>query len=142
MLAGSGSEQMAETWTVRARWKLLPCERGVPACLSYIIEGDRIRLPANPAGVKFDFPIGDVIETEHAIVICLLVPEGRKCSENVYAIDQGGNLLWRVAPQGLRSPPDAYVSLSLEGPAVNLHTRVGRIYRVDPRNGSQIADDA
>ena len=141
MLTGSGSEQMAETWTVRARWKLLPGERGVPTCLSYIIEGDRIRLPGNPAGVKFDFPIGDVIETEHAIVICLLVPEGRKCSENVYAIDQRGNLLWRVAPQGFRSP-DAYVSLSLEGPAVNLQTRAGRICRVDPRNGSQIPDDA
>lgn len=114
----------------------MPKKREVPACLSYIVEGDRIRLPGNPAGVKFDFPVGDVIEAEDTIMICLMVPEGRPCSENVYAIDRSGSLRWRVAPQTSEASCGPYVSVSLQGSVVSLHTRDGNVYRFNSIDGS------
>ncbi|HEY6251222.1 MAG TPA: hypothetical protein VI685_14790 [Candidatus Angelobacter sp.] len=139
MLSRNGRQHIAGSPTIRYRWRLLPNERGVPACLSYMVEGDRIRLPSNPAGVKFDFPIGDVVETEDTIVICLLVPEGRKCSENVYAIDHSGNLRWRIAAQAFEAKHGPYVALSFHGSVVSLYTRDGKGYRVNARDGSKIA---
>src|SRR5579864_2357407 len=113
-------------------------EHSVPACLSYIVEGNRIRLPGNSAGVKFDFPIGDVVEAGDAIVICLSVSDGRTCSENVYAIDHGGNLRWRIQspPFGARSGP--YMDLSIEGAVVRLQGKGGRAYCVNSKDESFI----
>jgi hypothetical protein len=140
MMTEHKSRETRSAYTIRYRWNLLPRERGVPACLSYIVEGDRIRLPGNPAGVKFDFPIGDIVETEDTIVICLQVPEGRKCSENVYAIDHSGNLRWRVAPRPFDIRYDSYVALSLHASVLNLHTRAGNIYQVNPESGSLLPE--
>jgi hypothetical protein len=138
MLREQDRQETRGSQVVRYSWRLLPKERGGPACLSYIVEGDRIRLPGKPGGVRFDFPIGDVIETEEAIVICLDVPEGRKCSENVYAVDRDGNLLWRVWPRAQHSTHGAYVALSVQGSVVQLHARDGETYHVNSRNGSPI----
>ena len=138
MLTGHNLRETRSSCTARYRWKVLPRERSVPACLSYIVQGNRIWLPDNPAGIRFDFPIGDVVETGGAIVICLRVPKEEKCGENVYAIDHSGNLLWRIAPQTFESRHDSFVSLSLQGSVVNLHTGDGRICRVNLRDGLQI----
>ena len=141
MLSGHNSRENRAANTLRYRWKLLPKERGIPACLSYIVKGDRIRLPGNPAGVKFDFPIGDLVETEDAIVMCLALPEGRTCSENIYAINHSGNLRWRVVPQPFQSRHAPYVSVRLQGSVISLHTRDGKTYRINARDGSPVTTD-
>ena len=141
MLSGHNSRENRAANALRYRWKLLSKERGIPACLSYIVEGDHIRLPGNPAGVKFDFPIGDVVEAEDTIVICLIVPEGRKCSSNVYAIDRQGNLRWRVKPQPDNTRNRAYVALSIHASVVSIHTRGGKTYRINARDGSPVTTD-
>ena len=137
MLSGLSTRETRAAYLLRYRWKLLPGERGVPACLSYIVEADRIRLPGNPAGIKVDFPIGDVIDTEDTIVICLLIPDGRKISENVYAIDRSGSPHWRVASQAFETKHGPYVALSFQESVVSLHTRNRNINRLNLQDGSQ-----
>jgi hypothetical protein len=136
MLRQQGRRELTGSQTIRYTWQVAPKERGVPACLSYIVEGDRIRLPGKPGGVRFSFPIGDLIETEQAIVVCLVVPEGKSCSENVYAIDHDGNLLWRVKPRTFEGRSGPYVALSSQGNFIRLHGRDGRRYDLDPRTGA------
>lgn len=118
---------------------LAPRQRDVPECLSYIIEGNRIRVPGKPDAIQFGFQIADVIETETAIVICLAVPAGKSCAENVYAIDRKGNLLWRVKPQKSMPQSGPYVGLSLSGNLVRLHCRDGGILDLNPEAGSVVA---
>jgi outer membrane protein assembly factor BamB len=130
--------QISDSQTVRFRWRLSPTERGVPACLSYIVEGNLIRLPGRPGGVRFSLLIGDVAETEEAIVICLRVPSESVCRENVYSIDHDGNLLWRVKPQVFGSRSGPYIALSSQGDSIRLHSRDGRSHDLDPRTGSVI----
>lgn len=107
----------------------------MPACLSYIVEGNRIRLPDNPGGVQFAFPIGDVVEMEGTIVICLVVPEGSRCTENVYSIDKEGNLRWRIRPQGIASRKGPYLGLNLAASGLQLYKMDGRFYDLDLANG-------
>lgn len=130
--------EISEPQTIRYRWRLTPSERGMPACLSYIVEGNRIRLPSRPGGVCFSFPIGDVIETEQAIVICLQIPDESACTENVYAIDRDGNLLWRVKSQSFELKGGPYTLLSLQGECICVHSRDGRSYELNPSTGSAI----
>ncbi len=139
MTISRNDEQLLNTSSHAARysWRQ-PKERGVPACLSYMVEGNRIRLSGNAAGVQFNFPIGDVVEAEEVIVICLRVPEGRECRENVYAIDRAGNFLWRVKLQTLDSRNGHYVASSSQGALVRLYGGDCRAYDLDPRTGSVI----
>lgn len=94
--------------------RLLPERHDVPRCLSYIVEGKRIRFPGNPEGVQFAFPIDDVIETEEAIVVCLKVPQGSGCAGSVYAIARDGNVIWRVQPQMIEGQNGPYLQCSHE----------------------------
>lgn len=130
-------QEISSSPSIRYRWRLSPTERGVPTCLSYVVEGNCIRLPGRPGGIQFSFPIGDVAETEEAIIVCLMVPEGRNCSENVYAIDREGNLLWRVKPQMFESRNGPYVAISSQGDLLRLYTKDGRAYDLDPKTGTQ-----
>jgi|SRR5579862_4228110 len=64
--------------------------------------------------------------------------QGPLGSENVYAIDHGGNLRWRIQspPFGARSGP--YMDLSIEGAVVRLQGKGGRAYRVNSKDESFI----
>lgn len=126
------NHQFAGSHVTRYNW------RPVPACLSYIVEDDRIRLPGNPAGVKFDFPIGDVVENEDSIVIWLIVPAGMEGRENVFAIDHSGNLRWCIAVEAFEASHGPYVTLSLHRSVVSLYTKDGKVDRVNASDGSKI----
>jgi hypothetical protein len=134
----SGQEhkrQIGGLYSFRYRWRLQSKPSEVPASFSYVIEGNRLRLPANPGGVRFAFPIRDVVETEEVIVVCLAVPNGSNYSENVFAVDHDGNLRWRIKPQSFASRSGPYAALSLSDGHVRLHGKDGQARDVDPKTG-------
>jgi hypothetical protein len=138
MVARINERYSRNTQIMRYKWRLLPRERELPVCLSYAVEGDRILVPGKPGGVRFAFPIGNVAETEEAIVICLKIPPGRKCSDNVYAIDRDGNLLWRVRSRRLGANAGQFVGVTLAGAAVRLHGEDGNWFDIDPKRGTPL----
>jgi hypothetical protein len=109
--------------------------------MSYLVRAEQILLPDCGQSVRFDFPIGDVVETKQALVICLRVGPGRYLRDNVWAIDHQGRILWR-SRTGRKSP---YVGVTLEeksaseaGPLVWLHNRDGSKLLVEAKSGKVI----
>jgi outer membrane protein assembly factor BamB len=105
--------------------------------MGYSVRGKTIRLE-NKRTRTFAFPIGDVIEIEGTLVICLKIPMRRKFNENVFAIDREGTLLWQVEPKPRHVANSPYVGLTRQGRRVRLHNFDGMIYDVDPKTGAVV----
>src|SRR5579864_2009883 len=109
--------------------------------MSYVVKRNEIVLPEAGQAVKFDLPIGSVLETDEVLVICLRVGAGRRLTDNVWAIDHDGRVLWR-SRTGRKTP---FVGLSLQqtmdgvgGQMIWLHNQDGGNYLLTARNGKII----
>lgn len=111
--------------------------------MSYLVKEACLTLPDSGKSVKFDFPIRDVVEVGAVYVVCLRVEPPNRLTDNVWAVDVNGRVLWR-SRTGRKSP---YVGITLDTTprkppqhCVWLHNQDGTRYLVDANTGVVLRD--
>lgn len=100
--------------------------------------GNLLHLP-NGRSIRFDEPILEAVELGGVTIVVLDQPPGRDVSENVFAVDLDGRVLWRVPRQDFPPGPDYYVGASDGGTVVRLIHFSGFVLDADPRSGRVVS---
>jgi hypothetical protein len=62
------------------------------------IAGNELRF-RNGNVVRFEHPIGDVLQFGDVLVVQVWPPRGATYNENIFGVDLSGNILWQIEPQ-------------------------------------------
>ncbi len=100
--------------------------------------GNMLYLPSGRS-VRFDQPILEVVEIRGTTIVVLDQPSGRDVSENVFAVDSDGRVVWRIARHEFPQGPDYYVGVSDAGSVARLIHFSGFVLDVDPRTGRVVS---
>jgi hypothetical protein len=103
--------------------------------MSYLIQGRTIELRSGKK-VKFDYPVYEAAEVGGVTIVCLDIPSYRKLNENVYGLDEQGNILWQVKPVAHHYERSRYVGVAKVGELARLFNWDGQVYDVDPWTGN------
>jgi outer membrane protein assembly factor BamB len=106
--------------------------------MSYRIKGNNVHFPSGKT-VKFDYPVREAVQIDDITVICLEVPMNRKLNENVYALDNEGNLLWQVKPARHAYENSSYVGVKALGNVVRVFNWDGMVYDLNPKTGDVLS---
>jgi len=105
----------------------------------YYIEGYSIVF-ANGQRHRFDDLISQVVEFQDALVLRLDTDSLRRTSQNVFAFDYLGKLLWQIPVRHHFNEHSPYVGLYAAGEMIDAYNWDGQILSLHPRLGTVMSE--
>ena len=105
----------------------------------YEIDLNSIRF-SNGKGYRFSSQIAEALDFEESIIV-RVVSEHLDANQNIYGIDYGGNLLWKIPLPRSFDARHPYVGLFRKGSFVEDLNWDGHLLTLHPKQGTILAED-
>jgi len=90
--------------------------------------------------VIFDYPIGETLDFQDAIVVRLELPLGVIFNENVFGLSYDGKVLWQISKQKHIEEDSPYTQLSYQNDKAGLYNWDASLYIAEPVTGEVIEE--
>ena len=92
--------------------------------------------PALPA-----YPVKQKLELEGVVVVLLTVPPEEHLPENIFGVNEKGDVLWQIEARPSKTPDNKYTSIRDEVGIVVALTEDQAQRKVDPRTGRVLVEE-
>lgn len=94
------------------------------------------QFPSLPA-----YPIKQRLEVDGVNVVLLSVPPNENFPQNLYGLNEKGDVLWQVEPRPSTQPHNKYTSIRDEVGVIVAQTEDNAQRKIDPRSGKVLYEE-
>lgn len=87
------------------------------------------------------YPIKQRLEIDGVNVVLLSVPPNENFPQNLYGLNEKGDVLWQVEPRPSKEPHNKYTSIRDEIGLVVGETEDRALRKIDPKSGKVLSEE-
>lgn len=87
------------------------------------------------------YPVKQRLEAEGVNVVLLSVPPNEHYPENIFGLNEKGDVLWQVEPRPSKTPHNQYTSIRDEIGLIVGKTEDNCQRKIDPKNGRVLQEE-
>ncbi len=87
------------------------------------------------------FPIRQRLQVEGINVVLLDIPPDEAFAQNIFGLNEQGDVLWQVEPRPAAEPDERYTSMRDEVGTIVAQTQTGAQRKIDAKNGKVLQEE-
>ena len=95
--------------------------------------------PANPAMPAY--PVAQRLEIDGVHVVLLRVPPEESYPQNIFGVNEKGDVLWQIEPRPSKTPHNQYTSIRDEAGLLVARTEDEAQRKIDARSGKVLTEE-